>query len=84
MRSFRRKTCFAATRSSPEALAWLRYLAALCAAPAALAGFYGRNFGMHEIGRSADGDVALSDGTFNLTPGCASRPASCRIENVDC
>jgi hypothetical protein len=32
----------------------IRYLAMLCAAPAALAGFYIRNFGMHEIGRSAE------------------------------
>jgi catechol 2,3-dioxygenase-like lactoylglutathione lyase family enzyme len=48
-------------------MAHIRYLAMLCAAPAALAGFYIRNFGMNEIGRSADGDLTLSDGTFNLS-----------------
>ena len=30
-------------------------------------GFYRRNFGMDEAGRSADGDVTLTDGGFNLT-----------------
>jgi catechol 2,3-dioxygenase-like lactoylglutathione lyase family enzyme len=45
----------------------IRYLAMLCAAPAALAGFYSRNFGMEEIGRSPEGDVTLSDGSFNLS-----------------
>ncbi len=43
------------------------YLAMLCADPAALAGFYGRSFGMGEIGRSAEGDITLTDGGFNLT-----------------
>jgi catechol 2,3-dioxygenase-like lactoylglutathione lyase family enzyme len=43
------------------------YLAMLCAEPAALAGFYGRSFGMEEIGRSPAGDVSLTDGGFNLT-----------------
>jgi catechol 2,3-dioxygenase-like lactoylglutathione lyase family enzyme len=45
----------------------IRYLAILCAEPAGLAGFYGRSFGMEEIGRSAAGDVTLTDGGFNLT-----------------
>ena len=45
----------------------IRYLAMLCAEPAALAGFYGRGFGMAEIGGSAAGDVSLTDGGFNLT-----------------
>ena len=48
-------------------MARIRYLAMLCAAPAALAGFYVRNLGMQEIGRSADGDFTLSDGAFNLS-----------------
>jgi catechol-2,3-dioxygenase len=39
----------------------------LCVAPAALARFYIRNFGLDEIGRNAAGDVTLSDGMFNLT-----------------
>jgi catechol 2,3-dioxygenase-like lactoylglutathione lyase family enzyme len=39
----------------------------LSAQPAALATFYMRNFGMRELGRSAEGDVALTDGGFNLT-----------------
>jgi catechol 2,3-dioxygenase-like lactoylglutathione lyase family enzyme len=45
----------------------IRYLAMLCAEPAALAGFYRGSFGMEEIGRSPDGDVSLTDGGFNLT-----------------
>jgi catechol 2,3-dioxygenase-like lactoylglutathione lyase family enzyme len=45
----------------------IRYLAMLCAEPAALAGFYGRSFGLQEIGRTDAGDVTLTDGGFNLT-----------------
>ena len=45
----------------------IRYLAILCSEPAALAGFYGRCFGMEEIGRADAGDVTLTDGGFNLT-----------------
>lgn len=48
-------------------MARIRYLAMLCAEPAALAGFYGANFGMAELGRSPEGDVTLSDGGYNLT-----------------
>src|SRR5215468_11100074 len=45
----------------------IRYLAMLCAEPAALAGFYGKSFGMAELGRSPEGDVTLTDGGFNLS-----------------
>ena len=45
----------------------IRYLAMLCAEPAMLAGFYGRQFGLDEIGRTPAGDVTLTDGGFNLT-----------------
>jgi len=48
-------------------MARIRYLALLCAEPVALGGFYGRCFGMEEMGRSAEGDVSLTDGGFNLT-----------------
>jgi catechol 2,3-dioxygenase-like lactoylglutathione lyase family enzyme len=48
-------------------MACIRYLALLCAEPAALAGFYKGNFGFDEIGRSAAGDVTLTDGGFNVT-----------------
>jgi catechol 2,3-dioxygenase-like lactoylglutathione lyase family enzyme len=48
-------------------MARIRYLAMLCQDPAALGGFYSRNFGLDEIGRTPDGDVTLSDGGFNLT-----------------
>src|SRR5512132_1530831 len=48
-------------------MARIGYLAMLCADPAALAGFYRHNFGMEEAGHSADGDVTLTDGSFNLT-----------------
>jgi catechol 2,3-dioxygenase-like lactoylglutathione lyase family enzyme len=45
----------------------IRYLAMLSQEPARQAGFYGAHFGMQELGRSADGDVSLTDGGFNLT-----------------
>jgi catechol 2,3-dioxygenase-like lactoylglutathione lyase family enzyme len=48
-------------------MARIRYLALLCADPAALAGFYTRNFGLCEVGRSAAGDATLTDGGFNVT-----------------
>jgi hypothetical protein len=32
-----------------------------------LAGFYRQNFGVNELGRSADGDITLSDSGFNVT-----------------
>src|SRR5215813_8088294 len=48
-------------------MARIRYLALLCADPTALADFYCRNFALDELGRSADGDVTLTDGGFNLT-----------------
>jgi catechol 2,3-dioxygenase-like lactoylglutathione lyase family enzyme len=48
-------------------MARIRYLAMLCADPGALAGFYRRNFGFDERGRSATGDVTLTDGGFNVT-----------------
>jgi catechol 2,3-dioxygenase-like lactoylglutathione lyase family enzyme len=48
-------------------MARIRYLAFLSADPVALAGFYQRNFGFDEIGRSADGNVTLSDGGFKMT-----------------
>jgi len=48
-------------------MARIRYLAFLCADPAALADFYRHDFGLDEIGRSADGDITLSDGGFNVT-----------------
>src|SRR5262249_49245706 len=50
-----------------SAMARIRYLALLCADPAALAGFYRKSFGLDELGRSGDGDVTLTDGGFNLT-----------------
>src|SRR5262245_30941447 len=48
-------------------MARIRYLAFLSADPAALAGFYRHDFGLDEIGRSADGDFTLSNGVFNVT-----------------
>src|SRR5262245_14130523 len=48
-------------------MARIRYLALLCADPAALADFYRHDFGMQEAGRNADGDITLTDGGFNVT-----------------
>jgi catechol 2,3-dioxygenase-like lactoylglutathione lyase family enzyme len=50
-----------------ETMTRIRYLALLCADPAALAAFYAKSFGLRELGRNADGDVSLTDGGFNLT-----------------
>jgi hypothetical protein len=65
----------------------IRYLAVLCAAPAALPGFYRRYFGTDEIGRSAEGDVTLSDGTFNLSLLCnraGPREPPCIVQDREC
>lgn len=48
-------------------MARIAYLAVLSEDPASLAGFYARYFGFEELGRTADGDVTLTDGGFNLT-----------------
>jgi catechol 2,3-dioxygenase-like lactoylglutathione lyase family enzyme len=45
----------------------IRYLALLSAQPDTLAGFYRRQLGLDELGRTPDGDVTLTDGGFNLT-----------------
>jgi catechol 2,3-dioxygenase-like lactoylglutathione lyase family enzyme len=43
------------------------YLALLAAQPDGLAGFYRRYLGLDELGRTAEGDVTLTDGGCNLT-----------------
>jgi catechol 2,3-dioxygenase-like lactoylglutathione lyase family enzyme len=43
------------------------YLALLCRDASALAGFYTSQFGLDEMGRSAAGDISLTDGGFNMT-----------------
>ena len=48
-------------------MARIRYLALLCPEPATLGRFYQAHFGLDELGRSADGDVTLTDGGYNLT-----------------
>jgi len=45
----------------------IRYLAFLSDDPGALADFYGRHFGLDELGRSNEGDVSLTDGFYNMT-----------------
>lgn len=47
--------------------AHIRYLALLSDQPDVVADFYGTYFGLRELGRSAAGDVSLTDGCFNLT-----------------
>ncbi len=47
--------------------AQLRYLAIISDDPDMLGDFYSRHFGMKSLGRSAQGDVSLSDGFYNLT-----------------
>ncbi len=48
-------------------MARLRYVAFMAADPDRLAWFYTAYLGMTELGRSADGDVSLTDGFYNLT-----------------
>jgi catechol 2,3-dioxygenase-like lactoylglutathione lyase family enzyme len=48
-------------------MARIRYLAMMSKDPAALGAFYGRHFGLQELGRAPTGDMTLTDGGFNLT-----------------
>jgi catechol-2,3-dioxygenase len=48
-------------------MARISYLAVLSREPEKLAGFYSRNFAFEKLGESADGDISLTDGGFNLT-----------------
>jgi catechol-2,3-dioxygenase len=45
----------------------LRYVAYLAQAPIKLAEFYHRYLGTEELGRSAEGDITITDGFYNLT-----------------
>jgi len=45
----------------------IRYLAIISERPETLAGFYSRYFSMRELGRSDGGDVALTDGFYNIS-----------------
>src|SRR5919106_3339914 len=48
-------------------MATLRYIAFLSEDPERLADFYHRFLGTKEIGRSAEGDISITDGYYNLT-----------------
>src|SRR5690242_20691411 len=45
----------------------IRYLAYLSDDPDALAGFYARHLDLDEVGRSAEGDVTVTDGFYNIS-----------------
>jgi catechol 2,3-dioxygenase-like lactoylglutathione lyase family enzyme len=45
----------------------IRYLAIVSEQPDTLAHFYSNYFGMRELGRSDAGDVALTDGFYNIS-----------------
>jgi catechol 2,3-dioxygenase-like lactoylglutathione lyase family enzyme len=45
----------------------LRYVAYLSEDPEKLVNFYHRFLGTHELGRSSDGDITITDGFYNLT-----------------
>ena len=45
----------------------IRYLAIVSEHPDGLAHFYSTYFGMRELGRSDAGDVALTDGFYNIS-----------------
>jgi hypothetical protein len=46
--------------------AFVRYLAVNTTRPEAMADYYKKYFGLNEVVRSAEGDIALSDGWFKL------------------
>jgi catechol 2,3-dioxygenase-like lactoylglutathione lyase family enzyme len=48
-------------------MATLRYIAFISEDPERIATFYNRFLGTEEIGRSAEGDISISDGFYNLT-----------------
>ena len=48
-------------------MARIRYLAINCKNPLELAEFYKGHFNLEEMRRSAEGDISLTDGYFNLT-----------------
>ena len=48
-------------------MARIRYVAAMSRDPDVLAGFYANYLDMKELRRSAEGDVSLTDGLYNLT-----------------
>jgi catechol 2,3-dioxygenase-like lactoylglutathione lyase family enzyme len=48
-------------------MATLRYIAYLTEDPEKLVDFYHRFLGTEELGRSADGDISITDGFYNLT-----------------
>ena len=45
----------------------IRYLAIVSEQPETLANFYSTYFKMRELGRSDDGDVAVTDGFYNIS-----------------
>ena len=45
----------------------IRYLAIVSEQPETLARFYSTYFAMHELGRSDSGDIALTDGFYNIS-----------------
>ena len=45
----------------------IRYLALVSEQPDALARFYSKYFSMRELGRSYTGDIALTDGFYNIS-----------------
>ncbi len=45
----------------------IRYLAIVSEHPEVLADFYSRYFDLRELGRSDSGDVALTDGFYNIS-----------------
>ena len=48
-------------------MARIRYLAFLSETPAKLAEFYSKYLQLQQMGKSAQGDVSLTDGFYNLT-----------------
>jgi catechol-2,3-dioxygenase len=48
-------------------MATLRYIAYLANEPEKLADFYGRFLGTELLGRSAEGDISITDGYYNVT-----------------
>ena len=71
--------------------AHIRYIGLVTRTPQKLAHFYGSSFGLRELGRSAEGDVSLTDGFYNISfllqrpdrPEPGFRLAGVAVDDVD-
>jgi catechol 2,3-dioxygenase-like lactoylglutathione lyase family enzyme len=68
-------------------MATLRYVAFISENPEKLTDFYHRFLGTEQIGRSAEGDISITDGFYNLTffksrPGLNEMRMDCGLHHI--